>query len=592
MRIIITILVGLVTASIVVAFETRTFEPSATDSTKIHPSNAMDVTGGWTGTFDGQEGTFYTNAINLTSFGTPFYTLFSATNTTALTEGNNLYWTNVRFDNRLSASSSISGITTLPSLTSIGTMGSAGQVLSVSGGLATWVSTSTCAQITGSSALCDGDDATGAGGSFPFTATTWGGVNANSTSTLLLLEAGGVISTSSIGNLVSGSLTATSSFTVPGLTSALTLTGAAGLFDEYTGATCTNQFVRSLSALGAATCATVVAGDVDLADLTATDATLTFSGAYDGQTARTVGLNLGNANTWTALQTLTGGLLVNNSTSTITNLVTTNSTSTNATTTNLNVSGTLDVDGLTSALVLTDAGGVFAEYTGATCTNQFIRVLSVLGAATCATVGTLDVAGLDVSDDLNLTAGTNITLTGDDLSVDDVFILNSGDIGTGVYDFGGATSFEIPNGTGPVVDALGECAIDSTDNQLICGDSGNVARVFATAELPLFAVVIASTSPDLISGGAIEIPKWTKDGRDITQFRCHVDGGTSVVVNVSDNGTNDTETITCAATQTSDTNVATNSVFTADELWRLEIGTITGTVDYLVFEAYGYITVE
>jgi len=36
--------------------------------------------------------------------------------------------------------------------------------------------------------------------------------------------------------------------------------------------------------------------------LTATDATLTFSGSYDGATARTVGLNLGNANTWTALQ--------------------------------------------------------------------------------------------------------------------------------------------------------------------------------------------------------------------------------------------------------------------------------------------------
>src|SRR3990167_6487859 len=261
----------------------------------------MDVTGGWTGTFDGQEGTYYTNATNLTSFGTPFYTFFNATTTTALAEGTNLYytsvrdlrhsttsadwwetqqtartaddlsdntttnlaegtnlyWTDIRFDNRLSASSSISGITTLPLLTSIGTMGSAGQVLSVSGGLATWVSTSTCAQITGSSALCDGDDATGAGGSFPFTATTWGGVNANSTSTLLLLDAGGVISTSSIGNLVSGSLTATSSFTVPGLTSALILTDSDGLSAEYTGASCTNQFIRVLSALGAATCATV-----------------------------------------------------------------------------------------------------------------------------------------------------------------------------------------------------------------------------------------------------------------------------------------------------------------------------------------------
>ncbi len=41
----------------------------------------------------------------------------------------------------------------------------------------------------------------------------------------------------------------------------------------------------------------------DLATLTATDASLTFSGSYNGATARTVGLNLGNANTWTVNQT-------------------------------------------------------------------------------------------------------------------------------------------------------------------------------------------------------------------------------------------------------------------------------------------------
>lgn len=89
------------------------------------------------------------------------------------------------------------------------------------------------------------------------------------------------------------------------LTSALLLAGSTGLISEYTGIDCTNQFVRDVSAAGAGTCATIVAADVDLADLTATDSTLTFSGAYDGQTARTVGLNLANANTWTALQTFT-----------------------------------------------------------------------------------------------------------------------------------------------------------------------------------------------------------------------------------------------------------------------------------------------
>lgn len=37
--------------------------------------------------------------------------------------------------------------------------------------------------------------------------------------------------------------------------------------------------------------------------LTATNGSLTFSGNYDGSTARTVGLNVGNANTWTGQQT-------------------------------------------------------------------------------------------------------------------------------------------------------------------------------------------------------------------------------------------------------------------------------------------------
>lgn len=40
-----------------------------------------------------------------------------------------------------------------------------------------------------------------------------------------------------------------------------------------------------------------------LAALTATNATLTFSGSYTGTAAQTVGLNLSNANTWAALQT-------------------------------------------------------------------------------------------------------------------------------------------------------------------------------------------------------------------------------------------------------------------------------------------------
>ena len=91
-------------------------------------------------------------------------------------------------------------------------------------------------------------------------------------------------------------------------TNALIVTsGGNGTLGAYAGIDCTNQFVRDVAATGAGTCATVGAADVSLANLTATDTTLTFSGTYTGATARTIGLNLGNANTWTALQTHTMG---------------------------------------------------------------------------------------------------------------------------------------------------------------------------------------------------------------------------------------------------------------------------------------------
>ncbi len=58
------------------------------------------------------------------------------------------------------------------------------------------------------------------------------------------------------------------------------------------------------SALANSTISGVALGGT-LSALTATDTTLTFSGSYDGTTARTVGLNLARANTWSAIQTFT-----------------------------------------------------------------------------------------------------------------------------------------------------------------------------------------------------------------------------------------------------------------------------------------------
>lgn len=74
---------------------------------------------------------------------------------------------------------------------------------------------------------------------------------------------------------------------------------------------------------------------------------------------------------------------------------------------------------------------------------------------------------VDISDNTNLTCGTGCTLTDDEISVDDDYLLNTGDVGTGVYDFGGADSVELPNGAGgTTVNATGEVTIDTTSESL------------------------------------------------------------------------------------------------------------------------------
>src|SRR3990167_4180516 len=115
------------------------------------------------------------------------------------------------------------------------------------------------------SGTCTGCGA-GGGAATPFPVTTIGGTVHAASSTLPFYFGQGLLTSSStIGTLTAGAITATSSLTVTGLTSALTLTDANGLFAEYTGTSCTNQFPRSLNALGAAVCATVdISGDTNL----------------------------------------------------------------------------------------------------------------------------------------------------------------------------------------------------------------------------------------------------------------------------------------------------------------------------------------
>lgn len=171
-----------------------------------------------------------------------------------------------------------------------------------------------------------------------------------------------------------GTQATTTNLAVSSVASKILLTNATGGVTGYAGASCTNQFVRSISALGAATCATVAATDVALANLTATNASLTFSGTYTGATARTIGLNLGNANVWTALQTFNTAGLISTASSTIRLLSSTNSTSTNATSTNFFSTYVVGTKGTITNLIATNSTTTNATST----TGYFSGVLSGL----------------------------------------------------------------------------------------------------------------------------------------------------------------------------------------------------------------------
>ena len=88
---------------------------------------------------------------------------------------------------------------------------------------------------------------------------------------------------------------------------------------------------------------------------------------------------------------------------------------------------TLGAPSADSEFIVATGAGAFAYESGAT-------VRTSLGLGSLATL-----SSVDISDNTNLAAGTNITLTGDTLNVDDAFLLNDGDTGTGVFDFTGAT---------------------------------------------------------------------------------------------------------------------------------------------------------
>ena len=148
-----------------------------------------------------------------------------------------------------------------------------------------------------------------------------------------------------------------------------------------------------------------------------------------------------------------------------------------------------------------------------------------------------------------------------------------------------------PTSTAPTLDTSGSIALDTTSNNLVIATSTTGHVVAASATTTLYSFSVASTSPDMISGGILYMPAHHLP-QVATAIICKADAGTSVVINLSSEaGSSDTNTITCTTTSTQ-FSLTSNNSFSAYAVPRLEVGTITGAVDYLTIRVIGYRTTD
>jgi hypothetical protein len=226
------------------------------------------------------------------------------------------------------------------------------------------------------------------------------------------------------------------------------------------------------------------------------------------------------------------------STSWFTNTITTNATTTNATSTTLNVSGQVDFDTLTSALLLTGAGGVLAEYTGTSCVGNVLQSLSALGVATCTDVNS---AIIDQTDSYSW---------------------------TGTHNFGGGV-LEIPNGSSPTVDAIGEIALDTTANELLLATSTSAT---APGVLKMWQPIRFSYASSTQGSGTTTRSLGVAPAAGyLDEIQCDFSNFMRVMIYDGTNRLNDL----VASSTIGTVKFTANNSFTSGEAMRVDIGTTT-----------------
>lgn len=204
---------------------------------------------------------------------------------------------------------------------------------------------------------------------------------------------------------------------------------------------------------------------------------------------------------------------------------------------------------------------------------------------------------VDISANTNLSAdGTEIILTGDALSLGTALTFTTGTsttsffsglgtftnlvintlatfldvVVTGLLDVGGGV-LEIPNGTAPTVDSIGEIAIDSTSNQLVL--YGSAKKVYGDGNFyPTFTYSTSTAwtgTTTILLGAPFTGETWTG-------VKCWTDVGT-VNVDFGD-GTNFMNATTSKAVNPVPTHtLSSNNTFTAGETRYARVGTPVST---------------
>jgi hypothetical protein len=150
---------------------------------------------------------------------------------------------------------------------------------------------------------------------------------------------------------------------------------------------------------------------------------------------------------------------------------------------------------------------------------------------------------------------------------------------TGLLDVG-AGVLEIPNGTGPTSDDVGEISHDTSDNQLILDD-----YVIRT-KTEIYKFSIASTSPYFVSGTAKAFPV-IEDGYVVSDLYCTVEGGTSKAITLYG------ESITCDVDgQADDGAITIATIGAASTTVSITAGATTGTVNAVNVTVTGRYTRE